>query len=867
MPDLSLSGAQLNIGASGERFDLKVAALKNGTFVAVWTQYDTINRDTDANIMAQIYNADGTPKNDSPPVRVNTVIPGGQRNPSVTALNDGGFAIAWEDYSQGTISDIRARIYDATGTATTQQDFVAGATEGVQLAPHITSFGDKIVVSFLTQIIDNIVRSESYSYNRIGQPNGGSSLDGRFESQSSAEIINAPDDARYKGMLIHVALSPSTNLIKVQAHSAPLTSIPAASWDIPTGSGTSSSVSVTALAGGRFVIAWKDWDPSTQNAYKIKAVIYETDGDASAVKVLSESSTEINRPVVAALPDGGFAIAYENDNDVQAQIYDGSGIKTHNPIVVHGPSDDQQEATIRALADGRFVVGWENIGAGAALTLRAQIVDPRADAVRWTGTSADEQFGGTDFTLGDTLDGGAGNDALYGMGGDDRLIGTAGGDDRFFGGAGTDTVSYLGATGGVGVYLLNRTNNTGAAARDVFDSIEVIEGTNHRNTLEGGNGNDTLKGASGNDILNGFKGDDDFFGEGGDDVLFGGEGGADDFHGGEGKDTVSYSGGGGVQVYLSGRLANGGAAFGDTYTEIEVIEGSQEADILEGGTGNDIFWADADNDRLSGLDGDDTLYGATGNDVLDGGAGRDELYGDEDDDTYIVDALDVIVEASGKGTDTLIANTSYTLAANAEMETLYAGADAGNINLTGNGIGNILFGNRGSNRLDGGGGNDTLMLTGDRDEYTVRLNADGSVTLTDKIAGRDGTDTIYNVEIFQFGNTKLSLAGLAGGTQSSLTGDVVAENSATAPALVRSFHRQADHCALLSSVMRTGVSRWTPQARSRSPTGSSSITSRRASIPSRCGRPMPLAQAPTRLSRSWFRMFSTSGLSAAPAPT
>ncbi|MBJ6124802.1 cadherin domain-containing protein [Microvirga splendida] len=452
--------------------------------------------------------------------------------------------------------------------------------------------------------------------------------------------------------------------------------------------------------------------------------------------------------------------------------------------MIHEASHGLQDPTISPLPDGRFIVGWENVGAGAATSLRAQIVDPRADPALWTGTGNNEQFGGTNFTAGDTLDGGAGDDALYGMGGNDRLIGASGGNDRFYGGAGIDTVSYLGASVGVAVYLAWPQDNSNAAAGDRYDSIEVIEGTIHRDTLEGSDRDETLKGGQGNDVITGGRGNNELVGEDGNDALYDVVGSNNLFRGGEGKDTVSYGNAvAGVRVFLQDVSQNRGSALGDQYFDIEVIDGSRYHDTLEGAAGNDAFWADEGNDRLYGHGGDDTLKGAGGNDVLDGGAGRDELHGDEGDDTYVVDRADAIVEAAGKGRDTLIANTSYVLAADADVEILHAGAEAGNISLTGNGINNTLHGNKDSNRLDGGAGTDTLMLTGSVSDYAVTLNQDGSITLTDKRANGDGSDTISNVEIFSFTDGKLSLAGVAAGAQRLLTSDVIDENSAAGTAI------------------------------------------------------------------------------------
>ena len=118
------------------------------------------------------------------------------------------------------------------------------------------------------------------------------------------------------------------------------------------------------------------------------------------------------------------------------------------------------------------------------------------------------------------------------------------------------------------------------------------------------------------------------------------------------------------------------------------INGTNLAETLTG-TGEE--------DIINGLGGDDTLNGAVGADTMVGGLGND---------TYVVDnAGDVVTENANEGTDTVQASVTYTLAANVENLTL---TGIGNINGTGNPLGNVLTGNSGANVLTGLDGNDTL---------------------------------------------------------------------------------------------------------------------------------------------------------------
>ena len=137
------------------------------------------------------------------------------------------------------------------------------------------------------------------------------------------------------------------------------------------------------------------------------------------------------------------------------------------------------------------------------------------------------------------LDGGAGNDKLYGGAKNDTLCGDDG-DDLLSGGAGNDTL--------LGGDTLDTGNDTllGGTGDD------VLLGMGGNDSLDGGAGNDTILGGSGNDTILGGTGADKVLGEAGDDSIKGGAGN-DTLDGGAGNDTVlgeagtdSLNGGAGV---------------------------------------------------------------------------------------------------------------------------------------------------------------------------------------------------------------------------------------------------------------------------------------------------------------------------------
>ncbi len=364
----------------------------------------------------------------------------------------------------------------------------------------------------------------------------------------------------------------------------------------------------------------------------------------------------------------------------------------------------------------------------------------------------------------DILQGRKGNDLLEGREGNDRMTGSAGDDildggagaDELFGGDGMDLASYQDSGSAVEVDLVNTSGNTGHAAGDTFTSIEgligsdyddVLRGTDTRNSLYGGIGADTIRGRNGSDTLVGGGGNDILVGGNGTDILNGGFD-ADSLDGGRGWDTATYADAvAAVRVDLKDLSLNTGEAKGDTYTDIEVIEGtafddflrgSDKADGFIGGDGNDVLRGRKGSDDISGGRGDDTLIGAEGRDVLNGGLGADMMDGGNgvDTATYEDASSGVRVDLAGGFGD----------AGEADGDTL-VGIEV----LVGSAFDDVLRGSDKADTLQGGAGNDTLRGRIGSDELSggagddILIGGKGADLLTggagaDEMSGEEGTD-------------------------------------------------------------------------------------------------------------------------------
>jgi hypothetical protein len=218
-----------------------------------------------------------------------------------------------------------------------------------------------------------------------------------------------------------------------------------------------------------------------------------------------------------------------------------------------------------------------------------------------------------------------------------------------------------------------------------------------------------------------------------------------------------------------------------TGTAISLVAGDAAnigTDTIALGTVNAVRGSEFD-DELRGDSGNNTLIGGGGNDFLGGGAGSDTLNGGAGFDTagYAL--------ASGQITADLAAGT---VIAGPDTDTLTSveAINGSNFNdtLLGNGVDNTLNGNDSNDFLRGRGGNDILnggsgidiaRFSGVRSEFTITPGGvPGSSTVTDNVVGRNGTDTLTNVELTEFDNTYVlnqrvldlsTFGGLAAGKQ------------------------------------------------------------------------------------------------------
>ncbi len=693
----------VNSTTFGQQNQSSVVALTDGGFLVAWRDEGP----SDSVIRAQRFDATGA--------RVGTEFVvngagGDQLNPVLVALSDGNVWALQQDFDSANDHDIAGQVIQPDGTVVRAQD--ANGSGNDEVRPAGASLGTNGAVAVWMNLNANGGDIHMRGFNADGterfatatvNTNAGTLAD----IQYGPSVAGSPDGGKF--VVVWGDQGETTGEVRARVFNADGTEAAAefAVSSLSPLTAPDASTSVAWLDNNRFAVTWFSFSGDGSHA-AIKYAIFNANGTSFTGERLANSTTYGSQedPVIAALPSGGFVIAWMDfsgtggDNSfsgIRLQAFDGAGDKIGGEILVNTTTNfGQFDVSLTALADGRVVVTWTDAsGSGddpSGNAVRAQIIDPRDGIV--DGTSKADTLYGHD-SVGDEIRGFDGDDIIYGLAGNDIIQGGSG-IDTIYAGKGDDFV-YGGLDG------------------------DVIFGDAGDDEIYGEQGSDTIYGDTGDDVIYGGDADDFLYGGLGADIISGGAGidlldggaGADTLDGGLGNDVYVIDNAGDVVIETNGGGSADRVTVSVSYTLKAGVQVEQMTTTDAAGKSPLSITGNSFTQKITGNAGDNTLNDGGGNaaDTLTGLAGND---------TYIIHNADaVIVEAGGQGTDRVLTSVSYVLKNGVSVETLGTTLQNGTsaINLTGNSIGQTIQGNAGDNIIDGKGGADTLYGYGGKDTF------------------------------------------------------------------------------------------------------------------------------------------------------
>jgi hypothetical protein len=320
-------------GGVAAQIDGQIAPLLDGGYVVVWTDSSRTHNPNGTAVVGQRYDAVGNKVGGE--VKLSLFNSPDQFSPAITALPNGNVAIAFIDSFSGK-QDLYVRIYapDGASLSLVRTD---GIVLGSNLAsnPSITAFADSSYVVTYT----------------VGTG---------ADTDIVARVVSA------------------TGTVGGQ-------------FDIENDTDNRDLSEVATLSNGNFVVVYQDEQTGNTTETDIKYAVFSPAGTPVAGPAVVPGSLDALKtdPDVAALREGGFIVVWTDPNssvtDIRASLLNSVGTPLVTGILVNTTTTGaQNEASVAALADGGFLVTWEDDNANL---VRAQRFDAAANKI------------GTEFTV------------------------------------------------------------------------------------------------------------------------------------------------------------------------------------------------------------------------------------------------------------------------------------------------------------------------------------------------------------------------------------------------------------------------------------------------------------------------------------
>lgn len=257
-------------------------------------------------------------------LQVNSFTTGSQSAPKVAMADDGNHVVVWtSDLADGDGAGIRFRKFPGDGSAPFNESGTNQETTGDQIRPGLAMNPSRdFVVVWESEVANRGIRAR-----RTG--NSGTTFGSEFDAS--------------------VTTFSSTQFPEVDR--AP---------------------------GGEFVVVWEGGGDTSFR-------LFDAGGDPATGDVeVAPGLGDSRGPAVCFLAGGDFVVVFHSsdagDLDILAQPFDENGIAIGQPIPLETSAADQRFASVAALADGGFVVAWQDGALGAAVRRFDAAGSPLGDA-------------------------------------------------------------------------------------------------------------------------------------------------------------------------------------------------------------------------------------------------------------------------------------------------------------------------------------------------------------------------------------------------------------------------------------------------------------------------------------------------------
>jgi hypothetical protein len=340
-------------GGDAVQADGQIARLADGGYAVVWldnSRQDLINPNGSA-IIGQRYDSLGNKVGGE--VKISQFTSGDQFSPAITALPNGNVAIAFVDSFSGN-QNLHVRIFGPGGASLglVRTDAIdTGANQTFN--PSITAFADSSYV--ITYTVGTGADSDIVArvVSATGTVGAQFDIDNQTDNRDFSEVATLPN-GNFVVVYQDEFFGSATDTNITYAVFSPAGTEVAGPTDIIGGQGLNSETDpdVAALREGGFVVVWTDADSSVTD---IRATLLNSVGDPIVFNILVNTTTTgaQNEASVAALADGGFLVTWEDDNAnlVRAQRFDAAGNKIGTEFTVkNATAVDSPEAAL--LTDG-----------------------------------------------------------------------------------------------------------------------------------------------------------------------------------------------------------------------------------------------------------------------------------------------------------------------------------------------------------------------------------------------------------------------------------------------------------------------------------------------------------------------------------